>query len=99
MAGVAFTVYGIHWFAMARRYLGGKNLRRGLAVVNNLLEAWGRTFLLKKSFKPFCAFKSYQAGCKGQLFASDSIHISTALCFRTAGRVDFLQERGVHGFT
>ena len=48
MAGVAFTVYGIHWFAMARRYLGGKNLRRGLAVVNNLLEAWGELFYLKK---------------------------------------------------
>jgi uncharacterized protein YjgD (DUF1641 family) len=27
----------------------GKNLRRGLAVVNNLLEAWGRNFSLEKN--------------------------------------------------
>jgi uncharacterized protein YjgD (DUF1641 family) len=32
------------------KIFGSKNLRRGLAVVNNLLEAWGRNFSTQKKF-------------------------------------------------
>jgi hypothetical protein len=49
MAGVAFTVYGIHWFAMAyRRYVGSSAVPDGwMAVAYFFISALG-TYMFEK---------------------------------------------------